>query len=68
MQAASAGDEIQVAQSGSLVSSCRETLTSSLLVSSFPFIAAPAELPGSEIPSLSEILGLLPVWWLLPLC
>ena len=68
MQAASAWDEIRVAQSASLVSSCRETLTSSLLVSSFPFIAAPVGLPGSETPSLSEILGLLPVWWLLPLC
>lgn len=68
MQAASAWDEIRVAQSASLVSSCRETLTSSLLVSSFPFIAAAVGLPGSETPSLSEILGLLPVWWLLPLC
>ena len=68
MQAASAWEEIRVAQSASLVSSCRETLTSSLLVSSFPFIAAGVGLPGSETPSLSEILGLLPVWLLLPLC
>lgn len=68
MQAASAMDEIRLAQWASLVSSCKERLTSSLLVSSFPFIAAPIGVPDSETPSLSEILGLLPLWWLLPLC
>lgn len=45
--------------------------TSSLLVSSFPLAPFPpflVGLPGSDTPSLSDMLGLLPLCTLLPLC